>query len=369
MRIVQVITGLFAGGAERVVADLSAGLRARGHEVTVVSLQPLPAASPALETLRSAQVPVRSLNLTKAAPWRWFGLGRVLREQQPELVHAHLIHANLASRLTGQRQARAWRVVNTVHIAERRPGKGWHFLLDRRTLARCDLQTAVSRAVRDFHAARLGVPPVSMPVVYNGIRAPRRLTAAEIATLRQTWGVADCARVIGAVGRLDWQKGFDRFLKRLPELGAALPSGERWGVVILGEGRERPRLEKLALRSPQNMRVRLPGFRADAADGIAAFDLFVMPSRYEGFGLTLAEAMAHGVPVLASDIDSLPELLEGYANGATLDFEAVANDRLVGELRRLAARTEHTPSLRFTLDGMVDEYLGVYDGLLCSPRW
>jgi len=396
MRIVQIITGLFAGGAERVVADLSAGLRARGHDVTLISLQPLPVASPALETLRRAQVPVQSLRLTRTTPWRVFGLGRMLREMQPALVHAHLIHANLASRLASPRssgtrtahpdrlkpgpqplgvqalacsdsalvvQPREWRLVNTVHIAERRRGKGWHFLLDRWTLSRCDLQTAVSGAVRDFHAGRLEVPPATLPVVYNGIRAPRQPTPAEIAALRQSWGVADCTRVIGAVGRLDWQKGFDRLLGRLPALATAMPPGERWGVVILGEGPERRRLERLALRSPQNTPVRLPGFRADAADCLGAFDLFVMPSRYEGFGLTLAEAMAHGVPVLASRVDSLPELLDGYANGATWDFTQPAGAPLADEIRRLAARTERTPSLRFTLDAMVDGYLRLYAGL------
>ena len=364
MKIVQVITGLFAGGAERVVADLSVGLRTRGHEVTLISLQPLPLSSPALAALRSAQVPVQSLGLTRTTPWRLFALGRLLRQLSPELVHAHLIHANLASRLATPRQRRPWLLVNSVHIAERRPGKSWHFLLDRQTLSRCDVQTAVSAAVRDFHAARLGVPAESMPVLYNGIRAPRRLAVAEIAALRQGWGVADCTRVIGGVGRLDWQKGFDRLLESLPALAAALPPGERWGVVILGEGAERARLEKLALRSPQNVLVRLPGFRPDAADCVGAFDLFVMPSRYEGFGLTLAEAMAHGAPVLASGVDSLPELLAGYANGGTWDFTQPAAAPLADEIRRLAARTERTPSLRFTLDAMVDGYLRLYARLM-----
>lgn len=367
MKIVQVITGLHPGGAERVVADLACELRSRGHGVHVVALQPLPAQSPALDTLRGAQIPVDSLELGRLAPWRLRRLRVLLRRELPDVVHGHLIHAHLATRLVS-RPRRAWQLVNTVHICERRCGKGWHFLLDRLTLGRCDCQTAVSAAVRQFHAARLGVAPATMPVIANGIRPPRALPAAECAALRQAWGVGDCARVLGSVGRLDPQKGYERLLAILPALGAALPAGERWGLVLLGEGPERARLERLAARCPPNLAVRLPGFRADAADCAGAFDLFVMPSRYEGYGLALAEAMAHGVPVLASAVDSLPELLAGYPQGELADFAGAAPAALAAQAVRLARLAARTPRAPHAVASMAAEYEALYERLVRGGR-
>lgn len=358
MKIVQVITGLYPGGAERVAAELSIGLRQRRHTVTVVSLQPLPERSAILDDLRDAKIPIQSLNVTKLRPWRALRLGRVLRDLEPDLVHAHLIHANLASRLVARR--RAWRLVNTVHIAERRPGKGWHFLLDRWTFGRCDAQTVVSQAVRDFLAPRLRVPPDALPVVYNGIRPPRRLLPVEITCLRKEWEMADCTRVIGSVGRLDWQKGYDRLLDALPVLGAEVPEGERWGIVILGNGPQLAALEELAARCPDNLHVCLPGYRRDAAECIGAFDLFVMPSRYEGFGLTLVEAMAQGVPVLAAKVDSLPELLAGYPGGRVVDLERADEVELADAVATAAAQSPGTPVCKFTVAAMVEGYLKVY---------
>jgi glycosyltransferase involved in cell wall biosynthesis len=161
------------------------------------------------------------------------------------------------------------------------------------------------------------------------------------------------------VGRLDWQKGFDLLLRLLPDLGRDVPDGQRWGLVILGEGIERAALEALALRSPQAIRVVLPGFRKDAAACIGAFDLFVMPSRYEGFGLTLAEAMCHGVPILASPVDSLPELLEGYPNARLADF-AADDCAAIAAMLELVEHAERTPACPFTLDAMVEAYSALY---------
>lgn len=370
MRILHLITELMPGGAERIVVELCRGQQAAGHTVAVCALKPLCAGSPVVAELATLGVPVSSLNLVAVAPWRAWGLRGRLREFQPDVVHAHLFHANMVARLNACR-GRTWKLVNTVHICERRNGKGWQFWLERRTLGRCDALTAVSGAVRDFMAAKCGICEARIHLIPNGIQVPRTPDAAEIARLRAEWGVAECATVLGMVGRLDWQKGFDRVLELLPELGWRVPAGERWALVILGEGAERASLEQLAERvagasvrgrpcSSVPVRVVLPGFRADAAACIGAFDLFLMPSRYEGFGLTLAEAMAHGVPVLAANVDSLPELLDGYGNGAVAEFASEKALPLVDEILRLAAVRVRTPHVPHTLAGMLDAYEVLY---------
>ncbi len=159
------------------------------------------------------------------------------------------------------------------------------------------------------------------------------------------------------------KKGTTFFFNILPELSKKIPENEIWGVVILGEGRQRVQLEFLAKAIPSNIKVILPGYRKDAAECIGAFDLFVMPSRYEGFGLTLIDAMAQGVPILASNIDSLPEVICGYSNGKCIDFNDTkcAILKIFEFLNKPKIQNNVSP---FTLDKMVESYIRIYDSLL-----
>jgi glycosyltransferase involved in cell wall biosynthesis len=357
LKIVQVTTELRPAGAEKIVATLSKALANSGHEVTVISLCPLPSESVIIEELEEAKVKILSLGLTKKTVWRIFKLRKILNSLSPDIVHSHLIHANICTRLNWNRSKTP--LVNTVHIAERRQGKNWHFTLDKLTLSRCSCQTAVSKAVRDFHCAKLNVSPDSMPVIYNGIIPPAVTSPSDISALRKEWQVEECDKLIGSVGRLDWQKGYDIFLQQLTELGKLIPENQNWGVVLLGEGPERSNLEKIAANAPANISVKLPGFRADAPDCIGAFDLFVMPSRYEGFGLTLAEAMAQGVTILCSNMDSLPELIADYPAGKDIDFENAPAREIIDFINK----AKIAPDLRFSDQEMVANYLDLYHKL------
>jgi glycosyltransferase involved in cell wall biosynthesis len=362
MRIVQIITELRPAGAERIVLELSLGVKARGNHLEVVSLMPLPDRSPIVSELRGADIPIHTLNLGKQTPWRIIPLRSLLNRIGPDIVHAHLFHANIASRLGGRR--RSYKLVNSVHVAERRRGRGWQFLIDRATKGLFDSQTAVSKAVQIFHARRIGVEPKTMPVIYNGIRQQTQLTPSEIGDLRRKWGLEGCSRVMGSVGRLVKQKGYDILLGMSTTIAENVPSGEKWGLVIIGDGPQASQLEHLAARAPENLRVHLAGFREDAARCVGAFDLFLMPSRFEGFGLTLVEAMAQGTPVLTSDVDSLPEIATQYPHGQVIDFSLKNQERIADAISRaLKKPPERHPVHLFTTDKMVEGYLGLYHSL------
>ncbi|BBM84059.1 glycosyltransferase [Candidatus Uabimicrobium amorphum] len=353
MKIVQVITELRPAGAERIVLELSRGLKKNNHDVAVISLLPIPEKSVIVEELHSLNIEVYSLNLTKFCMWRIFKLRSMLRNLQPQIVHAHLIHANIVTRLN------AWRkqyiLVNSVHIAEKRPGKKWHFLCDRFTLRHCDSMTVVSNAVQRFHSQKLGIHPSQLPVIYNGIDIPAPISQQQVTHLKKLWKVDHCTKIIGSIGRLEPQKGYDMLFELLPTLSNKIPENESWAIVILGEGQQREVLQQYP--SLSNIEIRLPGFRKDAAHCIGAFDLFVMPSRYEGFGLALVEAMSHGVPILANDVDSLPELLQVYQNGSVTNF---ANINTVEKMIKQLAISQRTPYKEFTLPNMISQYLDLY---------
>ena len=98
MKILQFITELTPAGAERVVCELSKELVIRNNEVLVLSLMPLPKNEAIVDELRSSQIEVQSLNVTKTAPWRICVIRRVIKEFRPDIVHSHLIHPNIIAR-------------------------------------------------------------------------------------------------------------------------------------------------------------------------------------------------------------------------------------------------------------------------------
>jgi glycosyltransferase involved in cell wall biosynthesis len=363
LKILEVITSLAPGGAEIMLSSLCREFKQRGHEVKVVSLRPLPEKSFVLDALAENEIPVTSLNVTKLTPWRFLHLRSIIREFTPDIIHSHLFHANITSRLALPKASRI-PLVNTVHTMELRPHRQWYFTLDRLTCGRCDVQTAVSQSARDFHADRIKVPPESMPVVYNGIRIPPKVTPESRRIIRAEWGLDEADMVIGSVGRFCHEKGYDILLKLLPRLGELLPADKKMGVVLIGDGEERSRFEALAAAAPDNIDVVMPGMLPGAPGLCGAFDLFVMPSRLEGFGLALAEAMTHGIPVLVNNIPPLVELLDYYDSGKAVDFISGSEDELCRDIIAMAGqKLVSPPTLPFTTDKMIEGYLRIFNQL------
>jgi glycosyltransferase involved in cell wall biosynthesis len=309
MRVLQLITGLGQGGAEQVVYDLATRLDPARFDLRVCSvMEPGGDQGIVARRLLDAGIEVTTLGLTR----RW-QLGRarrlagILREWPPDVLHGHLFHANLLGRWYGRR-AGVPTILSTIHIAERR-ARPWRFWLERFADRRGMRTVCVSRAARDFQAAKTGLPLHRFVVIPNGIDVARFAVADQAAARRAVRNELDIEPhepIIGGVGRLDPQKGYAHLIAAFGRIVAELPDAH---LVIAGDGPERARLESLAAGLPQPGRVHLLGRRDDVPELLAAYDVFAMPSLYEGFGLTLAEAMAASVPVVASDVDSLPEVL------------------------------------------------------------
>ncbi len=363
MKVLFVITGLFPGGAEKIVLEMVRPLLKAGHQAAVVSLQKEPASDVRAIVDQLEQLGVRPyfLNLSGFRFFRIFRLLRIIRQEAPDIVHSHLMHANLAARLI--RLFSRFTLVNTIHIAERRPNLKVRLLfrLDRLSFRLADVCTAVSAAAARFHEQRCGLPEGSVRVIYNGSDPVCPKNPADIAAMKRRWGLDNAAKIIGSVGRLDQQKGYDLFLMSLPSLAALIPAGERWGILLIGDGPEREKLEKQAKvieRDFPMLRIVFPGYLPDAAAWLPVLDLFVMPSRYEGFGLTLTEALSFGIPALCSQADSLPELCAwSPENTLTADFtgpDLTDVYRKALQLPKLPGRIFHST------ERMISEYLNLY---------
>ncbi|MGY1805925.1 glycosyltransferase [Blastococcus sp. SYSU D00669] len=301
MKVLHVITGLGAGGAETQLRLLVAHSR---HDADVVALYN---AGSIAAALRADGVAVTDLGMrSNKELGAVLRLTRLIRAGGYDVVHTHLFRAclygRIAARLAGVRT-----VVATEHSLvddqlEHRPAGPRLRLLYRAAERLGRLTIAVSGATRD-NLLRWGVAPGRVVTVPNGLDLGA-LAFDERAReqVRRTWGIPDDAAVVGAVGRLHPDKRFDVLLRGL---AGSLREGRH--LLVVGEGGQRPALEALAAELGVADRVHLAGEQPVAAH-LSAMDVLVSPSRYETFGLAVLEGLAAGLPVLYHRCPGLDEL-------------------------------------------------------------
>jgi glycosyltransferase involved in cell wall biosynthesis len=217
----------------------------------------------------------------------------------------------------------------------------------------CDGIIAVSEAVRRGLVAS-GVPASKIEVIHTGIETPRPAPRD-----RPKFGASDGDFVIGHLGAFTKEKGQDVAVAAASLLRESFP---RARFLLAGEG---PLSGEIRKRAPEN--VHFPGFVADRAAFFAALDLFIMPSRSEAWGLAALEAMSYGVPVIASDVGGLPEIVEPENGGwlipagdptalaETITGVASEPDRLREQGRKASSRAR-----LFSVDQMVEQTEAFY---------
>jgi glycosyltransferase involved in cell wall biosynthesis len=213
---------------------------------------------------------------------------------------------------------------------------------------------AVSDGVGHY-LERLGLEHV---VVKNGLLPPRIDSHA-----RELLGLDPDAFVVGGIGRLHHQKGWDVLCAAAPAIRAQRPDIQ---IVVVGDGPLREELE----HTPGCEEVRFAGYAADASSLLGAFDLLVMPSRYEGLGLVAIEGMLSGIPIVASRVDGLVEVIGATGRlvpPETPDLLADAIIDMASDRRHredLAARASERAQRLFHRDRMAQQTAGVYEALI-----
>ena len=312
LRICQLITELRPAGAERCVYELACRLDRSLFDVQVAALR----GGQVADMLRDAGVKVFVLGVR--GKWdlpKLPALARLLRSERIDLLHTHLFHADLAGR------AAAWlacvpRLVHTVHVAEGR-FRPWQFAFARLLAGSCDRIVCVSQAVWNLHARKSGLPSARYTVIPNGIDADAFSRDDEARRrLRSEWNVADDEVLFAFVGRLDRQKGIDTLLEAMGLLGRR---GELIRLVVAGDGPKRKLLSKFIAGREGTGCVRALGFVDDVPGVLSAADAMVMPSRWEGLPLASVEAMAAGLPVLATRTAGLEEVVADGETGILVE--------------------------------------------------
>ncbi len=327
--MLQVITRLIRGGAQRMVVTLARRLAAEGHEVRLLTGPEEGPEGTLLPEARAAGLDVRILPelVRDPAPVRdvlaLVGLVTEISDFAPDVVHVHTSKAGfvgaVAGRLCGAR------VVYTPHGNVFAEGAGIRGVSDRpvlrrilrqlrRIASRCaDRITALSAEDRDQQVA-LGLAPAGRYRIVPNSVAPdffRTDAARDRGEARRLLGLPEEAPVLGTVGRLVPEKGHDLLLDAFSRLDGARGA---W-LAIVGGGPAEGDLRARAGALPAASRILFAGLREDVPRCLPALDLFVLPSRYESQGIAALEALAAGIPVLATRVGGIPAILQEGENG------------------------------------------------------
>lgn len=361
--ILHIIGGGEIGGAEQHVLTLLKGLDQTRFSPRLVCLVPGPFAALAQENKIPAEtLPMRfPLDLSPLPR-----LVRLLRQKNIHLVHTHGSRANLLGRLAAK-QSRI-PCLSTVHSSLAHDYLSpWSartaLALDRLTLPLTAEIITVSEYLAQEVALRYGRQPVT---IYNG-QAPLTFPdpASARSRFRSRWGIPAEALLLGTIGRLHPAKGQTYFIQAAAQL---LPAYPNLHLLLIGDGPLRPELELELKRS--SLPYTLTGYLPQAYQALPSMDLFVLPSVSEGLGLVLLEAMQAGVPIAASAVGGIPEILRNGKDGllvapgnATDLSEACSKLLAHPDLARSLVLSAQSRWTEFSLTNMIQKTEQVYAAL------
>lgn len=371
----QIIPHLALGGATRVALWLCQHLDPDRYEVRLLSGREEGSEGQLREEAEAAGVAVSELpglqrNISPAADLHSIRhLRRLLRAEQPALLHAHgskaLVIAGFAARGTRTRTvhtAHGW----PFHQYMNPPARSLQIHLLRTSLRQADAIVAVSAATREKGLqARVGKPS-QYHVIYPGAELERFLTTPELREhVRSELGLPLEAPVVGSVMRLSPQKAPLNFVR-----AAALVCQQRPEVhfVVIGDGSLRPAVEDAIAQFDLGGRFHLAGSRTDVERLLGAFDVFALCSRWEGLPIVYAEAAAAALPVVGTAVDGAAELVEHGVTGYLTQPEQPAElaQRILQVLQNPAAAQAMGQAGRAKVLGMgfaIKEVVGHYERL------
>jgi glycosyltransferase involved in cell wall biosynthesis len=284
-------------------------------------------------------------------------LVRTLRRLRPDVIHINM--SDQGGGLTGFLAARFAHGRNLATLHNAIPNRdGWKELLSKATLRNAENVIAVSDQLGLYLESRR----IGAVVVKHGLLPPSVNPDA-----REVLEIGAAEFVVGGIGRLHRQKGWDILCRAAPLVHQSRPDVR---FVVIGEGEERDALAQ----EPTCGHVEFRGYVAEASSLLGAFDLLVIPSRYEGLGLVAIETMLAGVPIVAARIPSLEEVLGDAGRLVPPEDPELLAETIVdlagdpAQRAELVARgAERAPRL-FDRDRMADQTAAVYESLIAGKR-
>ena len=364
LRIEMVIPALDAAGMEAMTARLTRALAARGHHVGVTCIERGGVLADKLraEGFRVAVVPALGLRSLLRAPL----LETWLRTVAPDAVHVHSGAWLKAARAA--RRAGVTCVVHTVHGLIGDDAEPWYVPFLHYWAARyTDWVAPVSTPLCNYLARRVRIDVAKMRVIPNGVNTDHFRPGPATGALRARLRIASDGFLVGTVARLDPVKNHALLIDAFARVRALVPEA---ALVIIGDGPLRSGLEGRARSLGLDQHVHFVGASTDIAALYRELDLFVLSSNAEGTSMSILEAMASGVCVVATAVGGTPDLLAGGATGVLVppgDPAALADGltrmlRDAAQRRRLAAAGRARADEHYSELVMIDAYEALYGG-------
>ena len=302
MKVMLLITGLGMGGAEKVACELADKLYESGQEVCLVYFTGDIVRRPVHQNIKLYKIPLSSgISAFKSI----YSLLKLVDQVQPDVIHAHMFHANIMARLV-KLFRKSVRVICSSH--SNFEGGRLRMATYALTENLCDVHTNVSDNASRALMQAGAVKNKKIMTVYNGIDSNRYKYDPDLrASTRQQLKIADDAKIIMTIGRIDTPKDYPTLLKAFKIVAEKEKNAF---LLIVGDGPKKQEMENLANVLGIENRLQFLGIRNDITALLNASDVFVSSSAWEGFGLAILEAMLCERPIAATATDGAVELLQ-----------------------------------------------------------
>jgi len=372
IKILFVIDGLEFGGGERCFAQIISALPTERYEIFLAS-----AGNPCLyDEIQNTRVHLVPLDFShKYNPALFTRLARIIMAEGIDIVHGQGARAEFYARLASG-LAKTSKYISTIAM----PVEGYdvgkfqkraYRFLDRFSERYVDRFIVVSDSLKERMIRQHAIPSEKIARIYNGIEIdfynPDEQENRR-AKIREELYLDDDVLLVGSIGRLVWQKGFEYFLQCIPNV---IGISSRIKFLLVGEGPLRRPLEDLSKGLGIEQFIIFTGQRKDIRDVLAALDILVIPSVLEGFPMITLEAMAMGKPIIATRIDGITEQIrdgkEGFLVASRSPAELtqaivkVAGDSLLAD--RLGNSARQRVATEFSVQQMIGATIKVYEEL------
>lgn len=362
MKILYVITGLGGGGAEKIVCDLADQMALKDHDVKIAYLTGDVVVRPKLK-----DVDLIYLALEKSSDfYKAYKNYKVLLDKfSPDIVHAHMVHANIFTRIS-----RKFYSINKLICSAHSNNEGGQLrmLAYKYTHQFADITTNVSHNASENFEKLGAVPKGGIITVYNGVDIKKFDQALTGGNLRSELDIDPTTPLFIAVGRFHEVKDYPNLIKAFSLIIHQKPTDQRPMLIIVGDGEERAKIEADITHYNLNDDVKLLGRREDISDLLNISDYFVLSSKYEGLPTVVIEAMACKTFVIATDCGGSAEIMGGTGilvppenSQALAKALNDANHKTILEIKENNLKARQRVEDLFSLEKSVQAWLNLYE--------
>jgi len=366
IKILYLITGFKTGGAEMILYNLVKSLDKRKFEPIVVSIIPIAEIGQKIQDLG---IKILSLNVRfKYNPFIFFRLISILKKEKPQILHAHLFHAIFLGRITG-------RICNVPIIISSIHSKYIGGFLRNRLLQITDglddVVTIVSQRAAETIIKLKIVSANKLLVIHNGIDLNKFILQSKETKdkVKKELNVKEDTKILISVGRLCEAKGYPYLIEAIKTLKENMDIK----LLILGEGEDKRKLETQIRGFNLEKNIFLLGRKENVSNYLNASDIFILASLWEGLPIALLEAMACGLPVVATNVGGIPEVIKDGLSGFLVDsknsimlaekIEYLLNLNIESR-KEMGTEGRKIVEEKFSLEKMTENYENLYEELL-----